>query len=256
MYPELSENGEKDEGYLLYIKSSFSGNEDETMQEYRAKNPAFPHESTADQFFDEGQFEAYRALGFHMADGLFPPRQWDSEKREWDPKKMGWTAFKNWFGELEADLAPRLSAKHVTLQKQLRKIAKLLQRPEYRKYFYEMHPQLGEGRTEEEKSADLQTQATMPQITYLVELQLDLMENAFLSLNLDQPVNWNHPGNEGWRTLFKTWADGSEDFVRGFCFLRHLRSGRFLNFCERRLKLPTDEGCKVLRGEVEPAGSG
>jgi hypothetical protein len=36
--------------------------------EYRSRNPAFPHESTADQCFDEGQFEAYRALGQHIAE--------------------------------------------------------------------------------------------------------------------------------------------------------------------------------------------
>jgi hypothetical protein len=28
----------------------------------------FPHESTADQWFDESQFESYRALGYHIAD--------------------------------------------------------------------------------------------------------------------------------------------------------------------------------------------
>ena len=27
----------------------------------------FPHQSTADQFFDEAQFESYRALGAHVA---------------------------------------------------------------------------------------------------------------------------------------------------------------------------------------------
>lgn len=36
--------------------------------EYRNRNPSFPHESTADQFFDEGQFEAYRALGQHIGE--------------------------------------------------------------------------------------------------------------------------------------------------------------------------------------------
>jgi hypothetical protein len=55
-------------GYLLYLKSSFVGLEDEVVVEYRSRNPAFPHESTADQFFDEGQFEAYRALGQHIAE--------------------------------------------------------------------------------------------------------------------------------------------------------------------------------------------
>jgi hypothetical protein len=54
------------QGYLLYLKSSFTGDENEVIGEYRHRCPQFPHESTADQFFDEGQFEAYRALGTHL----------------------------------------------------------------------------------------------------------------------------------------------------------------------------------------------
>lgn len=34
---------------------------------YKAKHPSFPHESTGDQFFDEAQFECYRALGYSVA---------------------------------------------------------------------------------------------------------------------------------------------------------------------------------------------
>ncbi|MFZ2508757.1 MAG: hypothetical protein WAW79_09840 [Steroidobacteraceae bacterium] len=60
--------GETECGYLLYLKSSCTGDEDDVIGEYRHRNPAFPHESTADQFFDEGQFEAYRALGQHIGE--------------------------------------------------------------------------------------------------------------------------------------------------------------------------------------------
>ena len=58
-------------GYLLYIKSSVTGEEVEYIREYLSQHPEFPHESTADQFFDEAQFEAYRALGFHVVDEVF-----------------------------------------------------------------------------------------------------------------------------------------------------------------------------------------
>ena len=34
---------------------------------YKAKNPSFPHQTTGDQFFDEKQFECYRALGYMVA---------------------------------------------------------------------------------------------------------------------------------------------------------------------------------------------
>ncbi len=58
-------------GYLLYIKSSVTGNESSYVKEYREHNPTFPHQTTADQLFDEEQFEAYRALGEHAMDDLF-----------------------------------------------------------------------------------------------------------------------------------------------------------------------------------------
>jgi hypothetical protein len=58
-------------GLLLYIKSSLTGNESEFLKKYRAENPTFPHQSTAQQLFSETQFEAYRSLGEHIATDLF-----------------------------------------------------------------------------------------------------------------------------------------------------------------------------------------
>jgi len=63
------DDGREETGYLLYIKSSLSGDENEYIRAYHRKYPAFPHQSTADQFFDETQFECYRALGEHIASG-------------------------------------------------------------------------------------------------------------------------------------------------------------------------------------------
>jgi hypothetical protein len=58
-------------GLLLYMKLSVTGNESALIQGYRKSHDGFPHESTADQFFNEEQFEAYRQLGVHVAEGLF-----------------------------------------------------------------------------------------------------------------------------------------------------------------------------------------
>lgn len=52
-------------GWLLYIKPAFYGNEPPDVFEYATTNEQFPHESTADQFFSESQFESYRMLGVH-----------------------------------------------------------------------------------------------------------------------------------------------------------------------------------------------
>jgi hypothetical protein len=59
------------DGSLLYIKPTLTGDEPEDVQAYAAKNGAFPHDSTANQFFDESQFESYRALGEHILDDIY-----------------------------------------------------------------------------------------------------------------------------------------------------------------------------------------
>jgi hypothetical protein len=58
-------------GLLIYIKSSIVGNEPEDLLAYRRKNPTFPDETTADQFFDEAQFESYRELGYLTGKAVF-----------------------------------------------------------------------------------------------------------------------------------------------------------------------------------------
>ncbi len=58
--------GEQREGLLLYLKSSMTGDEWPDIRHYADSNEAFPHETTADQFFDENQFEAYRHLGYKV----------------------------------------------------------------------------------------------------------------------------------------------------------------------------------------------
>lgn len=88
------ENGKK--GVLIYLKSSLLGDnslsdslkndfyqtsvhrndnrrydDNPYVAHYKAKHPAFPHETTGDQLFDETQFECYRALGFNVALNTF-----------------------------------------------------------------------------------------------------------------------------------------------------------------------------------------
>jgi hypothetical protein len=65
-YPPLSSGGARQKGVLVYVKSSMSGDENDYVVAYKARNPAFPQESTMEQLFSEEQFEAYRALGEHI----------------------------------------------------------------------------------------------------------------------------------------------------------------------------------------------
>jgi hypothetical protein len=69
-YPQNAQ-GVHPVGYLVYLKNSLTGDEPEPVLNYKSNNAAFPHESTADQFFDDAQFESYRSLGVHIAEHAF-----------------------------------------------------------------------------------------------------------------------------------------------------------------------------------------
>lgn len=92
--------GQNSKGTLIYLKASLSGREREDIREYRIRSPSFPHESTREQFFNEGQFEAYRALGYHIASSTIGNRQFSGPKR---------VSIARWVGDLK-QRAPRRRA--------------------------------------------------------------------------------------------------------------------------------------------------
>lgn len=59
-------------GQLLYLKPHLPYGTPPDILAYKAAHAAFPHETTANQFFTESQFESYRHLGYFL--GL---RLWD-----------------------------------------------------------------------------------------------------------------------------------------------------------------------------------
>jgi hypothetical protein len=66
--------GGGEHGFILYIKASLTGDENDYVRDYARRYQLFPHESTGDQFFSEEQFEVYRALGFHATNGVLCDR--------------------------------------------------------------------------------------------------------------------------------------------------------------------------------------
>ncbi len=57
--------------WLVYVKTSLSGDETVDIANYKRLSKAFPSESTTDQFFDESQWESYRKLGQHIGQRAF-----------------------------------------------------------------------------------------------------------------------------------------------------------------------------------------
>ncbi len=62
---------EGEPGLLIYLKPGIYGGEPADVKEYARQRRDFPHESTADQWFDESQFESYRRLGRFLARSVF-----------------------------------------------------------------------------------------------------------------------------------------------------------------------------------------
>ncbi|SAL73224.1 Patatin-like phospholipase [Caballeronia choica] len=62
------------EGDLLYITSTLIAKVGLDVRGYKAAYSDFPDQTTADQFFDEAQFEAYRALGYTIAESMLRDR--------------------------------------------------------------------------------------------------------------------------------------------------------------------------------------
>jgi len=62
---------------IIHLKPTLTGGEPVDLLHYHATEPDFPQQTTADQFFDEAQWESYRKLGEYIAaqvfaDGLDP----------------------------------------------------------------------------------------------------------------------------------------------------------------------------------------
>jgi hypothetical protein len=92
IYPNREEEGLKEprqEGLLIYVKPSLSGDESLDIAHARHEEPDFPHHETAEVLFNERQVESYRALGYHIGRRvaqLFGHDLWN--RNSIDPKQV------------------------------------------------------------------------------------------------------------------------------------------------------------------------
>ncbi|MEQ1488257.1 MAG: hypothetical protein ABL920_07165 [Methylotenera sp.] len=68
-------------GTLIYIKPKITAAEPADLQSYALTYPGFPHQSTADQWFDEAQFESYRKLGHRIGLAAFETSSIEAQQR-------------------------------------------------------------------------------------------------------------------------------------------------------------------------------
>jgi len=69
-YPAVGDGSSPWNGRLLYLKPTLGDDVPLDVLAYSRGHAKFPHESTADQWYAESQFESYRSLGRHIVDQL------------------------------------------------------------------------------------------------------------------------------------------------------------------------------------------
>jgi hypothetical protein len=182
-------------GWLLYLKASFTGDEPEDVQQYHAGCAAFPHESTADQFFSESQFESYRQLGLHVVRTTF-------ENVGTRPSELDQRQMLDMFQDLCRKWYPAPSFPEDKSSNLTEQYSAFLRRISEDKELAFLDNQLFNG----------MPQATQPEVTprkavyFCMEL-VQFMEDVYFELNFEHKGDRDNPVYTGWDQVFRTWAN-------------------------------------------------
>jgi hypothetical protein len=208
---------------LVYIKSSLTGDEPSDVLEHATLHPQFPHDSTADQWFNESQFESYRQLGYHIGSKVF-----ELSKRKL--KGIGPQAARAGanvsLASLFAELRDRWHAPSAAVEKSFARHGEAFERL------------LQELRTDQKLSGltkefytSLPAGTVEEKFLYCNSI-FQLMENVYIDLNLED--NFNHPDNEGCNKMFKSWWAAPE-MKNTWNISKKTFGQRFQQWCEREL---------------------
>lgn len=209
---------EHEVGLLLYMKPSITGDEPFDVLEYYRRVPEFPHESTADQWFNESQFESYRRLGLHIGETTFQRRREVPD----EPLVGGPKALFEFLWEFWHPPSPRVAERSTAHAEQYSHIMELLrEKHQFEPLDRVLFPEI--------KSQGLVDKRSE---FYVCNALIQLMENVYTDLDLEQ--YHKHPHVVGWMTVFKQWAS-QDAFGRTWMISKDTYAKRFQNFYEDRL---------------------
>jgi len=236
-----------DTGVLLLIKPSLLGNEPADITQYKARNAAFPHESTGDQFYDEAQWEAYRRLGEHAALAAFRPVTGEKDASEplataqlFARARYQWLPVPEGYKERFARLVERATSLDMMLKDQG---ARKLFREIYKEINeLDLHakaePATGESSRQSEGLSGPPSPQELADALHMIRCALLFMEEVFLTEELAN--YYNHPAYMGLMNYFARWAYAP--LLRTWWpLLKTLHSPRFTHFLEERFSLPSME---------------
>lgn len=207
-----------EKGYLIYLKPSLTGDEGQDLVEFSQRIPEFPHQTTADQWFDESQFESYRKLGMHIGEEAFSRYQDEDTKPLADLGQL--------FRRLRGYWCPPSqsintnSTFHVTEYTRIMELIRT--QPALRNFDHTMF----------EKLQDI-GQVDPREEFYVCNALIQLIENVYADLDLEHL--WQHPHVQGWMSVFRRWAQ-QPPFRRTWNICEWTYAERFRNFYNDRLR--------------------
>jgi hypothetical protein len=237
--------GDKDDdpysGVIVYIKSSLVGDEPPDLLTYQLKHKVFPQDSTADQWFQETQFEAYRRLGHHVAMATIPPALTPGQARVHDRAEIPWL-----FRRLYAIWYPRTPEMEKYLGDHLKQYEGILKELRERKELVGLEARLNDATPWEVTETvrwdlpqgDAQSMLYPEQFANSV---LDFMYTIYTDLKLAFPDNRVSPHAEWWICLFRRWCRVT---LLKDAWTAHVQSYplEFRLFALRELRLPEVQG--------------
>jgi hypothetical protein len=245
---------EEQVGTILYIKASRRAGVPSDVMHYATENAAFPHESTADQFFSESQFESYRRVGHFLACEILGASRYPASNdldidrlfrelsERWCRPSLGVASSFGRLAEQVDELFERLRT-----SKQLGFLSK--------QFYPEWRNLLGANVVDAaNQTKDLLTlpdnEDHLRQGFYFCNSLIQLMESAYVALNLE--TDWQHPDLSGWINVFNHWA-WSGMFRATWAVSAATYGGRFRAFCEQRLNLTLGDvaATQVLAGAAD-----
>lgn len=228
-------------GLIVYLKPTLTGNEPTDIANYASAHPDFPHQSTADQWFDEQQFESYRKLGHHLCSTVFATAALDVQGRPRDGvtnEELFQAVREQWYPPAPGDgLVTGHSQALQTIYEQIRTAPQLAFLDAQ---IYPEWPALAET-VKPDYTGRLWLPETMDELRagfYLCSRMIELMEDVYRDLRLED--NFDHPDNRGWMNLFRHWT-GSAMLQAAWAVTASTFEARFQRFCEWRLGLSAGE---------------
>lgn len=245
-YSEADPN--QPDGTILYIKASRTGGEPQDVQTYATQHAGFPHETTADQWFDESQFESYRTLGEHSArkalgTAVRVARHSGAEDKGRMKERMFLELRKQWYPHFSGE-QPQPADHDAELQALVDTM-----REDRRLAFMDgqLYPNLYRIANVHRKEGLIHHRAKPRHPNSYDELRagfffckrlFQFMQKVFHDQRLD--TEYAAPSNRGWMNLFRRWS-WSRMFRFTWTMTAGTYSARFQSFCENQLGLESGE---------------